>query len=207
MPFEYFSRLAPGEQAIYLLSAGVGAVRLPRASEMQPLAAAIEDALARADRRAVEAAAARLCSGITEALGVAPVRVTVLEVRPRSAYGELHGLYTRPPRRRAVIEVWMRTARHARVVAFRTFLRTLLHEIVHHLDFDLLRLPLSFHTEGFFKRESSLFHQLVPGTRTGRRPARPASPDQAAAADRIISSSRPSAVSSASTPGPKEKRT
>ena len=42
------------------------------------------------------------------------------------------------------------------------FLRTLLHEICHHLDYHLYRLPDSFHTEGFYKRESSLFHQLVP---------------------------------------------
>jgi hypothetical protein len=56
----------------------------------------------------------------------------------------------------------MRTARHARVVAFRTFLRTLLHELGHHLDLTLLGLPQSFHTDGFFKRESSMFHQLLP---------------------------------------------
>jgi hypothetical protein len=33
---------------------------------------------------------------------------------------------------------------------------------VHHLDYDHLKLADSFHTEGFFKRESSLFYQLVP---------------------------------------------
>jgi hypothetical protein len=56
----------------------------------------------------------------------------------------------------------MRTAKKKRVVAFKTFLRTLLHELGHHLDFTLLELPESYHTEGFFKRESSLFHQLHP---------------------------------------------
>jgi hypothetical protein len=55
----------------------------------------------------------------------------------------------------------MRTARHRRVVAFRTFLRTLLHEVGHHLDYTFLKLADSYHTEGFFKRESSLFRQLV----------------------------------------------
>jgi hypothetical protein len=49
-------------------------------------------------------------------------------------------------------------------VAFRTFLRTLLHEIGHHLDYEYLKLADSFHTEGFFRRESSLFTQLVPAT-------------------------------------------
>ena len=56
----------------------------------------------------------------------------------------------------------MRTARHRRVVAFRTFLRTLLHELCHHIDFELLGFAESFHTRGFFQRESSLFRQLVP---------------------------------------------
>ena len=56
----------------------------------------------------------------------------------------------------------------ARVVAFRTFVRTLLHELMHHVDLEGLRLPTSFHTEGFFKRESSVFHQLVPGARRER---------------------------------------
>jgi hypothetical protein len=62
----------------------------------------------------------------------------------------------------------MRTAHHRRVVAFRTFLRTLLHELGHHLDYELLKLADSFHTEGFFKRESSLFKQLVPQEGEGR---------------------------------------
>jgi hypothetical protein len=56
----------------------------------------------------------------------------------------------------------MRTARHRRVVAFRTFLRTLLHEVGHHVDYERLALADSYHTEGFFRRESSLFRQLVP---------------------------------------------
>jgi hypothetical protein len=88
-------------------------------------------------------------------------------VRPSAGWGELHGLYTRDERRPARIQLWMRTARHRRVVAFRTFLRTLLHEIGHHVDYELLRLPDSFHTEGFFKRESSLFRQLVPEAGAG----------------------------------------
>ncbi|MGH8757867.1 MAG: hypothetical protein ACRET9_06705, partial [Burkholderiales bacterium] len=59
------------------------------------------------------------------------------------------------------IELWMRTARRRQIVAFRTFLRTLLHEFCHHLDYELLKLPDSFHTEGFYQRESSLFNQIA----------------------------------------------
>jgi hypothetical protein len=56
----------------------------------------------------------------------------------------------------------MRTVHYRRVVAFRTFLRTLLHEVCHHLDYCHFKMADSFHTEGFFQRESSLFYQLVP---------------------------------------------
>jgi hypothetical protein len=89
--------------------------------------------------------------------------VKVLAARPHAGWGELHGLYetthraTEPP----LITLWMRTARQKRVVAFRTFLRTLLHEVGHHVDYTLLRLGDSFHTQGFYARESHLFHQLV----------------------------------------------
>jgi hypothetical protein len=78
----------------------------------------------------------------------------------------------------ARIRVWMRTARRADVVAFRTFLRTLLHELCHHLDFEVLGLDRSFHTEGFFRRESSLVRQLVPARRPAQRalPLPPAGP-------------------------------
>jgi hypothetical protein len=61
----------------------------------------------------------------------------------------------------------MRTAQRRQVVAFRSFLRTLLHEISHHLDYELFKLSESYHTEGFYKRESSLFHQLMSGRKGG----------------------------------------
>jgi len=122
-----------------------------------------------AKRPAVERAAAELCSGIARALGAPPVRVKVLAKRPRQAGGELHGLYTLSEDGRALIQIWMRTAAHKRVVAFRTFLRTLLHEVCHHLDFTLFGLAESFHTEGFFRRESSLYRKLAPPARSAPR--------------------------------------
>ena len=98
----------------------------------------------------------------SDALGIAPVRVEVLAARPHAHWGEMHGLYTAERGRIPRIQLWMRTAKQKRVVAFRTFLRTLLHAVGHHIDYALLRLPDSYHTEGFYKRESSLFYQLVP---------------------------------------------
>ncbi len=55
----------------------------------------------------------------------------------------------------------MRTAARKDVVAFKTFLRTLIHELCHHLDYELYKLPETFHTEGFYKRESTLVNALL----------------------------------------------
>jgi DinB family protein len=108
--------------------------------------------------------------GLAEVLGAPPVRVEVLAARPHARWGELHGLYTAERGKRPKIQLWMRTAKQKRVVAFRTYLRTLLHEVGHHLDYTVLRLGESYHTEGFYKRESSLFHQLVTDLRRSPMP-------------------------------------
>lgn len=161
MPFPYFARLSARQQKIYLQSDRVGEIRLPEAGLLEPLAGALERALRAEQRKAVELAAGYLARGVTEMLRVPPVTVQVLAVRPRSGWGELHGLYTQGEGRPSRIQVWMRTAAHKRVVAFRTFLRTLVHELGHHLDYHYLKLGDSLHTEGFFRRESSLVRQIL----------------------------------------------
>ncbi len=162
MPFAYYARLTRSQQAVYRRSDGIAEIVLERAGDLQPFVASLEQALASEERLATQAAAARLTRGLTDALAIPPLRLEVLAARPHANWGELHGLYTAERGRVPKIQVWMRTAKHKRVVAFRTFLRTLLHEVGHHIDYTLLRLPDSYHTEGFYKRESSLFYQLVP---------------------------------------------
>jgi len=161
MPFAYYSRLSRRERAIYDKSDAVPSLLLPLAPSLCPIVDVLRVALAGDDHRAVQKACGLLARGITEMLRVEPVEVEVLAVRPRLSAAELHGLYTRDDGRPPRIRVWMRTVRHKRVVAFKTFLRTLLHEVCHHLDYAHLRLADSYHTQGFFQRESSLFHQLV----------------------------------------------
>ena len=161
MPFAYYSRLSRRERAIYDKSDAVPSLLLPLAPSLCPIVDVLRVALAGDDHRAVQKACSLLARGITEMLRVEPVEVEVLAVRPRLSAAELHGLYTRDDGRPPRIRVWMRTVRHKRVVAFRTFLRTLLHEVCHHLDYAHLKLADSYHTQGFFQRESSLFHQLV----------------------------------------------
>ena len=163
MPFGYYARLSRRDKAIYDRSDRVTSIVLPVPEPIRPMVDVLRQGLAADDRRVVETASQALARAITVSLRVEPVDVGVLAVRPRlRGEAELHGLYTRDDGRPPRIRVWMRTVAYKRVVAFRTFLRTLLHEIGHHLDYEHLRLADSFHTEGFFKRESSLFYQLVP---------------------------------------------
>jgi hypothetical protein len=171
VPFAYYERLSPREKAIYRRSDAVRALRVPGVAALRPEAERLRDALAREDGAAIARASFAVCAGISRALGVRPPELRVHAVRPRQGWGELHGLYTPEGEAAPCIHVWMRTARHARVVAFRTFLRTLLHELLHHLDLEALGLAWSFHTQGFFQRESSLFHQLVPEPVAARPPA------------------------------------
>ena len=165
MPFSYYARLSRAEQAVYRKSDEIVELRLPQPAALRPVVGALTAALASEDRLQVQRATERLIGALTEALGVPPVRVQVLAARPHARWGELHGLYTAERGRTPTIQLWMRTAKQRRVVAFRTYLRTLLHEIGHHLDYALLGLRDSYHTEGFYKRESSLFRQLVPEPR------------------------------------------
>jgi hypothetical protein len=162
MPFSYYSRLSARNQALYRASDGVREIRLPQPERLVPLGETLRRALTLEDRRAVAAAARALADALLGQLKVAPLAVKVLAVRPSSGWGELHGLYTASEEAPAEIRLWMRTVQHKQVVAFRTFLRTLLHEIGHHLDYRYLKLRDSYHTEGFFRRESSLFRQIVP---------------------------------------------
>ncbi len=165
MPFAYYRRLSRRGQATYRRSDEISEVVVPGVEALRPAAEALREALAEDDGAAVARTAFAVAAGICRAVGVPPPRLQIHAVRPRGATHELHGLYVPEPEGGAapVIRVWMRTARQGRVVAFRTFLRTLLHELCHHLDYELLALDESFHTEGFFRRESSLFRQLVPG--------------------------------------------
>lgn len=166
MTFEYYKRLSAAQKRTYDLSDEIKAVVLPDPGALRPIVPAIGQALEEESPKAVEMHCRELLHGLTGQLGAPPLRISVLSARPHNDWGELHGLYLPAEgRRRALIQLWMRTAKQGRVVAFRSFLRTLLHELCHHLDYEVFLFPETFHTEGFYKRESSLFHQLMPEKR------------------------------------------
>ena len=98
-------------------------------------------------------------------------------ILPRTHSGDFGGAHTLTEPSGFMSSVWMLTAKRGQVVAFRTFLRTLLHELCHHLDYTLLRLRDSLHTQGFYQRESSLFHALG-ATEIDPRPSQPPRADR-----------------------------
>lgn len=161
MPFAYFDRLSASRKATYLRSDAIERVELPPGADLSELLEEMGVALRTENRSLVERHAQALCNDLTTRLRVPRVRVRVLSVRPSGNWGELHGLYEpfddgTPP----LLTVWMRTVARKQVVAFKSFLRTILHELCHHLDYELYRLPETFHTQGFYKRESSLYYQI-----------------------------------------------
>jgi hypothetical protein len=162
VPFAYFDKLSPARKRIYRASDRIQRLDPPQGFAAADAVDAIATALAADDRSACERACRRLTDALVRGYGVPPIRVKVLARRPSSDYGELHGLYEpEEGRSPATITVWMRTAQRAQVVAFRSFLRTLVHEIGHHLDYELYKLEETFHTEGFYKRESTLSNALI----------------------------------------------
>lgn len=169
MVFNYYYSLSAANKRIYVASDKVERIILPDPQPLRPFTEQLALAL-QADKRAqVEKICNELAAGMTTRFRVPPVNIKVLSKRPSNDYGELHGLYEGVEGRikTAKITLWMRTAQRKQIVAFKSFLRTFLHEMCHHLDYEHFRFADSFHTEGFYKRESSLFHQLVMSAHPG----------------------------------------
>ena len=162
MPFAYYDKLSASRKKIYLRSDGIVSLGIPAGQDHGSAVLRIESALRGDDRSAVQRECQALLDVLAAGYHVPKVRVRVLARRPVDGSGELHGLYEPeegrvPPR----ITVWMRTAQRRQVVAFKTFLRTVIHELCHHLDYELFALEETFHTDGFYKRESNLVTALL----------------------------------------------
>lgn len=170
MRFAYFARLPAARKQTRRRSDAVARIKLPHGKPVADLLARIEAALTGGRRAGLEAASQCLLDALTARLKVPPVKVHVRDVRPSGRWGQLHGLYEPgESESSAAITVWMRTAARKQVVAYRTFVRILLHELCHHLDYELLKLPETFHTAGFYKREASLFRQIGVRTKVAGR--------------------------------------
>jgi len=162
MRFSYYDRLSGARKKIYRRSDAIVTLGIPPGLELGETVRRIEEALAADDRAAVQRVCQKLIDDLNSGYRVPPARVRILNRRPAEGDGELHGLYEPgEDRSSARITAWMRTAQRRQVVAFKTFLRTLIHELCHHLDYELFALEETFHTEGFYKRESTLVAALL----------------------------------------------
>jgi len=167
MPFAYYAKLSPSRQRIYRQSDAIVVLELPAGVSTGAGVGRIRASLAGEDRSGVQAACQDLIDALVAGYCVQKIRVRVLEQRPSDDTGELQGLYEPDDAPKpALITVWMRTAARKDVVAFKTFLRTLIHELCHHLDYELYKMPETFHTEGFYKRESTLVSALLAAEST-----------------------------------------
>ena len=163
MPFAYYDRLSNARKRTYRKSDAIRRIDLADVAPLLPLAAAIGPALETEKPREVERACQALVDAVNVRMRTPPVAMRVLARRPANSWGELQGLYEpdEVTGGTARITLWMRTAQREQVVKFRTFLRTLVHEACHHLDYEHYGLDETFHTEGFYARESAMMRELL----------------------------------------------
>lgn len=172
MPFPYYHNLSPAQKRIYRQSDAVESITLANPAGIHPAVVELGKSLELGRRRDVARHATEICRLVCGGLGIETLVVKISSKRPSNSARELHGLYEWTEGETPVLTVWMKTAAKQRTVAFKSFIRTVLHELCHHIDYAHLQLGDSFHTEGFFKRESSLYRQIVPAELRGAKPRR-----------------------------------
>lgn len=132
---------------------------LPPNGDLSEIAKRLESAMKSDNIRNVRSACADFLTTASAFSKVQNCGIRVLAARPlrvRENWStELFGDYHPDT---MLIRVWMRTAVRKDVTSFGTFLSTLTHEFVHHLDFKLFGFPDSWHTRGFYERAAALYH-------------------------------------------------
>ena len=134
--------------------------------------------IASTSAREREALGQKLLDEICRSLKIPPARLRVFEERqPHKLRGgklayKLYGVYRCDS---AVIEIANLTSIRKQVVAGKTFLDTLIHELMHHIDRKFLRIPSTPHSPGFYARIEDMKTKLMR-VKGGER----ASPQEAA---------------------------
>ena len=111
-----------------------------------------------------EALGQKLLDNICRALKISRTRLRVSDERqPHKLRGgklayKLYGVYYCE---NAVIEIANLTSIRKQVVAGKTFLDTLIHELMHHIDRKFLRIPSTPHSPGFYERIEDLKAKLM----------------------------------------------
>jgi hypothetical protein len=162
MPFPYYDNLSTANKRIYRKSDAIESIPVKDPGHIHPVVIKLRKSLVDNKRSKVAKYSSEICRHVCEGLGTETLIVKISSKRPSSSTEELHGLYEWTEGETPILTIWMKTAVKRQVVAFKSFIRTVLHELCHHLDYTYFDLEDSFHTEGFFKRESSLYKQLIP---------------------------------------------
>ena len=162
MPFPYYDNLSAAKKRIYRKSDAIESIPVKNLGRIHPVTINLKRSLEDNKRRDVAKYASEICRLVCEGLDTEALIVKIRSRRPSGSAEELQGLYERTDGETCVLTVWMRTAAKGQVVAFKSFIRTVLHELCHHIDYTYFNLGDSLHTEGFFRREASLYNQIVP---------------------------------------------
>jgi len=176
MPFPYYDNLSAAKKRIYRKSDAVESIPVRNPGAIRPVTMNLKKSLEDNKRTDVAKHTSEICRLVCEGLDTEALTVKLRSRRPSSSAEELQGLYERTDGEMSVLTVWMKTASKGQVVAFKSFIRTVLHELCHHIDYAYLKLDDSLHTGGFFKRESSLYRQIVPIELQKREPQKKKTP-------------------------------
>jgi hypothetical protein len=162
MPFPYYDNLSTAKKRTYRKSDAIESIPVKNPGGIHPVTIKLKKSLEDNKRRDVAKHASEICRLVCEGLDTEALIVKIRSRRPSSSAEELQGLYERTDGETSVLTVWMQTAAKGQVVAFKSFIRTVLHELCHHIDYTYFNLDDSLHTGGFFKRESFLYKHIVP---------------------------------------------
>jgi hypothetical protein len=170
MPFPYYDNLSAAKKRTYRKSDAIGSILVKNPGSIHPVTVKLRKSLEEDSRRDVAKHASEICRLVCEGLGIESLGVRIRSRRPSGSAEELQGLYERTEGGACMLTVWMKTAARGQVVAFKSLIRTVIHELCHHIDYTYFKFDDSLHTEGFFKRESSLYRQIVPVELRKRQP-------------------------------------
>jgi hypothetical protein len=176
MPFSYYDNLSAAKKGLYRRSDAIDRIPVNSPDTIHPVTAKLKKSLEDNKPREVAEHASEICRLVCGGLDTETLIVKIRSRRPSSSAEELQGLYERTEGETSVLTVWMKTAAKGQVIAFKSFIRTVLHELCHHLDYAYFNLDDSLHTEGFFRRESFLYKQIVPLELQEREPRRGKAP-------------------------------
>lgn len=125
--------------------------------EARSAASVLREALLANDKALVEQASQSIVTSLCHSIGARDLLVKVGYKRLVRGRVQYYGFCGKD----GYMTLYFRTGKTNKPVAHKTYLRTLVHELTHHLDWVHLRLLHSFHTKGFYGRVKSLYQGLL----------------------------------------------